>query len=81
MPYSPDLNPMEQFFAKLNAHRAAGARSLRRLSTAMRASLKRFRMQLQQLQQPARPTLVMLDSYARVIRQPIYAGAAWRLRP
>ena len=42
-PYSPDLNPIEQSFAKLKAHlRKAGARSPRRLSTEIRASLKRF---------------------------------------
>ena len=42
-PYSPDLNPIEQPFAKLKAHlRQAGARSLPRLSAAIGASLKRF---------------------------------------
>lgn len=42
-PYSPDLNPIEQTFAKLKALlRKDGARSLRRLSTAISASLKRF---------------------------------------
>ncbi len=42
-PYSPDLNPIEQSFAKLKALlRKAGARSLRRLSPAIRASLKCF---------------------------------------
>jgi transposase len=42
-PYSPDLNPIEQSFAKLKALlRTAGAPSLRRLSTVIRASLKHF---------------------------------------
>jgi transposase len=42
-PYSPDLNPIEQSFAKLKALlRKAGARSLHRLSTEIAAALKRF---------------------------------------
>jgi len=41
--YSPDLNPIEQSFAKLKALlRQAGARSPRRISIAIAASLKRF---------------------------------------
>lgn len=42
-PYSPDLNPIEQAFAKLKAFlRKTGARSLPRLSAAIRACLKNF---------------------------------------
>jgi transposase len=42
-PYSPDLNPIEQSFAKLKALlRKAGARSLHRLSTEIAAALKQF---------------------------------------
>jgi putative transposase len=42
-PYSPDLNPIEQFFAKLKAIlRAAAARSLDALGDAIAAALTRF---------------------------------------
>ena len=42
-PYSPDLNPIEQFFAKLKALlRAAAARSLDALCHAVAAALARF---------------------------------------
>jgi transposase len=40
-PYSPDLNPIEQFFAKLKAIlRQAAARSLKAIWTAIRSCLK-----------------------------------------
>ena len=42
-PYSPDLNPIEQLFAKLKAIlRAAAARSLDALCNAIAAALTRF---------------------------------------
>ena len=42
-PYSPDLNPIEQSFAKLKALlRKAGARSPRQISTAIASALKHF---------------------------------------
>jgi transposase len=43
-PYSPDLNPIEQAFAKLKAHlREKAARTLPDLEQALAASLKLFR--------------------------------------
>ena len=42
-PYSPDLNPIEQFFAKLKAIlRKAAARSIKALWTAIGSCLKFF---------------------------------------
>ncbi len=42
-PYSPDLNPIEQFFSKLKALlRQAAARSLKRLWTVIGSCLKLF---------------------------------------
>lgn len=42
-PYSPDLNPIEQAFAKLKAHlRQAAARTLAELEAALAASLNSF---------------------------------------
>lgn len=42
-PYSPDLNPIEQAFAKLKALlRKTGARSLPQLSSAIRTALRTF---------------------------------------
>jgi transposase len=42
-PYSPDLNPIEQFFSKLKALlRKAAATSIRNLWAAIRSSLKDF---------------------------------------
>jgi transposase len=42
-PYSPDLNPMEQAFAKLKAYlRQAAARTLERLQSAVASSLNSF---------------------------------------
>jgi transposase len=43
-PYSPDLNPIEQAFAKLKAHlRAAAARTLEDLQSALAQALHSFR--------------------------------------
>jgi transposase len=45
-PYSPDLNPIEQAFAKLKALlRQAAARSLEDLNNALAAALKSFSAQ------------------------------------
>lgn len=42
-PYSPDLNPIEQFFSKLKAIlRKAAARTIRRLWTVIASCLKLF---------------------------------------
>ena len=42
-PYSPDLNPIEQAFAKLKAHlRQAAARTLAELQAALAAALSSF---------------------------------------
>jgi transposase len=42
-PYSPDLNPIEQFFAKLKSLlRKAGARTLEALDRAIADALTRF---------------------------------------
>jgi transposase len=45
-PYSPDLNPMEQAFAKLKAHlRQTAARSLEDLNLAVAVALNSFSIQ------------------------------------